>query len=84
MITRREFISFCQLSLVSLPLLGCLTEEHDTDVTWFLSEREIIGIGKSYSSKVFSPLDDHTVLINGWVITLAEAEICKKKYLERA
>ena len=84
MITRREFINFCQLSLVLIPVLGCSSQELDTDVTWFLSEQEIMGIGKSYSSKVFSTLDDHSVLLNGWVITLAEAEVCKKKYLERA
>ena len=84
MISRREFIGFCKLSFVVLPVLACLTEENDTDVTWFLSETEIMLIGKFYAQNSFSSIDNETLLINGWVLTLAESEVCKKKYLAHA
>lgn len=83
-ISRRAFINFCGFFLVFTPFLGCFAEGKETDVIWFLSEQDIMGIGKSYSSNSFTTIDAEIVLINGWVLTLAEAEICKKKFLESA
>ncbi|MDN5213170.1 hypothetical protein QQ020_13970 [Fulvivirgaceae bacterium BMA12] len=84
MITRRMFMRSCSLSAVFLPVLACVTEDKETDVTWFLSETEITAIGKAYAQNSFSFIDKDMLVISGWVITLAEAEVCKKKYLESA
>ncbi len=84
MITRRTFTGLCSLSLVFLPVWGCVTDEDETDVTWFLSETEIMAVGKAYAQKSFSFIDNDTLVAGGWVITLAEAEVCKKKYLKSA
>ncbi len=74
----------CTLSLVYLPVLGCVSKENDTDVGWFLSQTEVMAVGRSYHQNLFLSLDNDTVLINGWILTLAEAEVCKKIYLESA
>lgn len=84
MITRRAFVGFATSSLVFLPVLGCLSTEDDIDVSWFLSETEIMAVGQTYYQKAFSSIDESTLLINGWILTAAEAEVCKKKYIERA
>ena len=84
MITRRTFLGFGKLSLFFLPVLGCLTVENDTDVSWFLSETEAMAVGQSYYQNSFSSLDNNTLLINGWVLKVADAEVCKKKYIEYA
>ncbi len=83
-ISRRAFINFCSFSLVITPFLGCFAERKGTDVSWFLSKQDIMEIGKSYSSNSFTTIDAEIVLINGWILTRTEAEVCKKKFLESA
>ena len=84
MVSRRTFLEFCIMTFALFPFTGCIADERITDVSWFLSETEILSVGQSYSKQNYTSLDDTTILINGWVLKVGEAEICKSKYIEHA
>lgn len=83
MMKRRTFLLFGWSALALLPVLGC-NNSNETNVQWFLSDQEIMRVGKSYHEKSFRALDNDTLVVNGWIITTVEAEVCKETYLSRA
>ena len=84
MITRRTFIRIGALSLILSPVIGCTSDTKNPDLSWFLSEQELMRIGKAYATDLFTEIDSQTLLVMGWVLPLAEAECCKQHYLARA
>ena len=67
-----------------LPFLSCSVSNTEANVQWFLSEEELLKIGKAYHLKSLRILDKNTLAVSGWIITTAEAKTCEKIYLGRA